>query len=43
MGLRGMQERANLIGGRLTVDTQPHSGTKVHLVIPGQGRGPEQD
>jgi signal transduction histidine kinase len=42
MGLRGMQERANLIGGRLEIDSQPQTGTEVRLVVPGQGLVPGQ-
>jgi len=42
MGLRGMQERANLIGGRLTINSQPSEGTEVHLIVPGQGIGSDQ-
>ncbi|MBI2871948.1 MAG: HAMP domain-containing protein [Chloroflexi bacterium] len=34
MGLQGMQERASLTGGKLTVDSQPGNGTRVHLEIP---------
>jgi signal transduction histidine kinase len=30
-GLRGMQERAGLIGAQLTVESQPGSGTRVEL------------
>jgi ligand-binding sensor domain-containing protein/signal transduction histidine kinase len=33
-GLRGMQERAKLIGGKLTVWSEPDSGTEVELIIP---------
>jgi two-component system, NarL family, sensor kinase len=32
-GLISMHERANRIGGELTILTQPGSGTKVHLLI----------
>jgi len=34
-GLRGMSERATLVGGKLTVWSAPGSGTEVELVIPG--------
>ncbi|SDH55842.1 two-component system, NarL family, sensor histidine kinase UhpB [Sinosporangium album] len=34
-GIRGMRERALLIGARLTVDSPPGGGTDVRLVIPG--------
>ncbi len=34
-GLRGMRERSNLIGGKLTVWSERDSGTEVELTIPG--------
>jgi signal transduction histidine kinase len=34
LGLRGMRERAALIGGRLSVESQPGRGTKVTLTVP---------
>src|SRR5215831_7323561 len=33
-GLRGMRERAKLVGGQLTVWSELHSGTEVELSIP---------
>ena len=33
-GLRGMRERAELMGGKLTIWTAPESGTEVELTIP---------
>ncbi|MEV0614252.1 sensor histidine kinase [Nonomuraea sp. NPDC050404] len=33
-GIRGMRERALLIGARLTLDSPPGEGTRVSLVIP---------
>ncbi len=33
-GLQGMRERAELIGGKLTVWTAPRSGTEIELSIP---------
>jgi two-component system sensor histidine kinase UhpB len=33
-GLMGMQERAELVGGRLTIDTAPGRGTRLTLEIP---------
>lgn len=33
-GIRGMRERALLVGGRLTVSSQPGDGTQVTLTIP---------
>ena len=34
-GLQGMRERANRIGGRLTLVSSPASGTEIKLVVPG--------
>jgi len=34
MGLLGMKERAELLGGTLTIDTQPGKGTRVVIEIP---------
>jgi two-component system, NarL family, sensor histidine kinase UhpB len=33
-GIRGMRERAMLIGAQLTIDRQPNGGTGVRLVLP---------
>jgi two-component system sensor histidine kinase UhpB len=33
-GIRGMRERAMLVGARLTIDSRPGEGTMVKLVIP---------
>jgi signal transduction histidine kinase len=33
-GLISMQERADRIGGDLTILTKPNAGTKVHLLLP---------
>jgi signal transduction histidine kinase len=33
-GLPGMQERAKLAGGKLTVWSKPGSGTEIELTIP---------
>ncbi len=45
LGLLGMQERAALLGGAITIEAVPGRGTKVHLRIPladpGSSRGPE--
>jgi len=34
MGLRGMEERARLMGGVLRVDSEPHGGTTVEVSVP---------
>jgi signal transduction histidine kinase len=34
-GLRGMRERAQLVGGQLTIDSQPGQGTTIRLTIEG--------
>ncbi|MEI7989630.1 MAG: sensor histidine kinase [Chloroflexota bacterium] len=34
-GLPGMQERAHLVGGKLSINSNPGSGTTVHLTIEG--------
>jgi signal transduction histidine kinase len=33
-GLAGMRERAALIGGRLNIESRPHDGTRVSLIVP---------
>ncbi len=35
-GLSGMRERANRIGGKLTIVSGPNSGTEIILVVPGK-------
>jgi signal transduction histidine kinase/ligand-binding sensor domain-containing protein len=35
-GLRGMHERADRIGAKLTITSSPGSGTKIVLVVPGR-------
>ena len=37
-GIRGMRERAILIGAHLTLDARPAGGTKVCLVVPTQAQ-----
>jgi signal transduction histidine kinase len=45
LGLVGMRERAELLGGRLTIESAPGRGTSIHVQIPvlslpqGEGRG----
>jgi signal transduction histidine kinase len=34
MGLRGMEERARLMGGTLKVESEPHGGTTVEVSVP---------
>jgi signal transduction histidine kinase/CheY-like chemotaxis protein len=34
LGLLGMQERAALLGGRITIESRPGFGTRVHLRVP---------
>jgi signal transduction histidine kinase len=34
LGLLGMQERAQALGGRITVQSLPNQGTEVHVRIP---------
>jgi two-component system, NarL family, sensor histidine kinase UhpB len=36
-GIAGMRERALLVGGRLTIESQPGQGTEVRLTIPLEG------
>ena len=35
-GLRGMEERVQLVGGRLTIRSSGHTGTRLEVVIPRQ-------
>ena len=35
-GIRGMRERAMLIGAQLTIDRPPGGGTEVRLVLPAE-------
>ncbi|TAK21494.1 MAG: GAF domain-containing protein [Chloroflexota bacterium] len=37
-GLRSMNERASLVGGRLTVASRPGGGTRVDLLVPMEGQ-----
>lgn len=41
LGLRGMEERASLLGGKLSVTSKVGSGTQVSLSIPTGGHEPE--
>ena len=43
LGMAGMRERAGLVGGTLQVQSHPHAGTQVELVVPlqdSEGGGP---
>ncbi len=37
-GLRSMRERAELVGARVDVESQPHGGTRVSVEVPLEGR-----
>lgn len=39
LGLFGMRERAEYVGGRVEVDSQPRKGTTVRVAVPAQGAG----
>lgn len=41
IGLLGMRERAELLGGRLTIDSAPGLGTRVRVEAPAQARKAE--
>jgi signal transduction histidine kinase len=43
VGLSSMQERAALIGGRVTVNTTPGQGTHIELIVSLPGSGDEPD
>jgi two-component system NarL family sensor kinase len=34
MGLRSMKERVNLLGGQMTIQSNPMQGTKIYIKIP---------
>jgi two-component system sensor histidine kinase UhpB len=38
-GIAGMRERALLVGGRLSIESQPNEGTEVRLAVPLNGEG----
>ena len=40
-GLRGMRERAELVGGTLAVETEPGEGTTIRVDVPAYQRRPE--
>jgi signal transduction histidine kinase len=37
LGLRGMQERAQALGGRLEVSSQPGNGSEIRMTLPVEG------
>jgi two-component system sensor histidine kinase DegS len=39
LGLLGMAERVELVGGRLTIDTTVGRGTRIHAAFPVQQEG----
>jgi signal transduction histidine kinase len=39
-GLRSMAERAQMVGGELTIDTRPQDGTRVEVLVPVAGVTP---
>lgn len=43
LGLLGMQERIELLGGDLEIDTYPGNGTKIQIRVPIQERSPVYD
>ena len=45
LGLYGMQERADLIGARLAIESQPGAGTTIYLRVPldGAPRAPKEE
>jgi two-component system, NarL family, sensor histidine kinase UhpB len=42
-GLRGMRERAVLIGGVLAIKAGPHGGSEIRLEVPAESGAPEPD
>jgi two-component system sensor histidine kinase NreB len=40
LGIFGMQERAQLAGGTLSIESEPGHGTTVHLRLPLPAEGP---
>jgi len=43
LGLLGMQERIELLGGDLKIETAPGSGTQIYICVPIQERSPVYD
>jgi signal transduction histidine kinase len=40
-GIRGMHERAGLIGGEILIESRPNDGTRIHLRVPGAAKDAE--
>ena len=43
MGLRSMKERVNLLGGQMTIQSNPMQGTKIYIKIPFQEQNREAE
>jgi len=43
LGLVSMQERLNLVGGRLSIDSRPAAGTRIDAIVPAAGPAPSPD
>jgi len=43
MGLRSMKERVNLLGGQMTIQSNPMKGTKIYIKIPFQEQNRETE
>ncbi|HAY38374.1 MAG TPA: histidine kinase, partial [Desulfobacteraceae bacterium] len=43
MGLRSMKERVNLLGGQMTIQSNPMKGTKIYIKIPFQEQNREAE
>ena len=43
LGLIGIQERIELLGGELDINSAPGSGTHIHIRVPLQERSPASD
>ena len=43
VGLLGMEERINLLSGKLKIESQPGRGTRIHFEIPWQENGGKEN